>query len=87
MGLSYERIGFTSIRFYGPSRVRDDQQRVGARQDAVEHALERFRVERREALVEDAQVEPLEESPRDEEAAALSVRELPPALADELLEP
>src|SRR5450432_1838554 len=67
-----------------PSGMRYHEQRLGPRQHAFENALQRFWVERREALVEHAQVEPLQERAADEQPASLSVGELPAALAHEL---
>lgn len=54
-------------------RVGDDDQGLGAGEDAGEGALERLGIESGEALVEDARVERLQERAGDEETAALAV--------------
>ena len=77
-------------RRHAPSstaRVRDDDQRLRAAEHAGERAFQRLGIQRGEALVEHAHVERLEQRARDEQAAALAVRQLPAAVADQLLQP
>jgi hypothetical protein len=62
--------------------VRDHEQVLLAGENALENALQGFRVERREALLEDAQVG----RTRIEAAASLPMRESPIGLAHQLLE-
>src|SRR6185295_9778134 len=82
------RDGRTAAAFNIPgSRVRDDQQRPGAREDASERPAEALGIERGEALVEDDQLGSLEQGAGDVEPALLAVRELPARLADHLEEP
>src|SRR6185436_5671024 len=72
------RDGRTAAAFHIPgSRVRDDQQRPGAREDASERPAEALGIERGEALVEDDQLGSLEQGAGDVEPALLAVRELP----------
>src|SRR5262245_32782322 len=71
----------------GMSRVGDHDQRLGAAEDAGERAFQRLGIERREAFVQHAHVERLQQRTRDEQAAAFAVRQLPAAVAHQLLEP
>src|SRR5262245_2903177 len=71
----------------GHSGMGDDHQRLRAAENAGERALQRLGIERREALVEHPHVEPLQQRTRDEQAAAFAVRQLPAAVAHQLLEP
>src|SRR6185436_14206370 len=66
--------------------MRDDDQCGSAAEDAVEGLPQALGIERREALVEDDQLRPLQQGTGDEEAALLAVRQLPPRLADPLQE-
>src|SRR5450631_87214 len=67
--------------------VRNDDQSLRAAEHTGERALERLRVERGEALVEDAGVERLQKRTRNVEPPPLAMRELPATFADQLLEP
>src|SRR5580704_11199275 len=67
--------------------VRDDDQGFRAAEHAGERPLERLGVERGEALIEDAGIERLQKRTRDVEPPSFPVRQLPAALADQLLHP
>src|SRR4051812_40484322 len=64
----------------------DHHQRPGPAHRAGEAKLERFRIERREALVHDRQLGILEQGAGEEDAAALAMRKLPAGLANALID-
>jgi hypothetical protein len=68
------------------SRVSNDQHGRSTLQHEAESALQRLRVEGGKTLIEDDHVRLLEQSPRNVQAALLSVAELPTGLADGLLQ-
>jgi hypothetical protein len=58
VGFSFERERFLTYLFFGPARVREATETGGSRQASVEHALERFRVRRRDGDASGAKAEP-----------------------------
>ena len=67
-------------------RMGDDHQRARPPRRHVQSQQPRFRVESRQALVEDQQIGVLEQSPRQAHAARLALRQLPARLPDPLLQ-
>lgn len=70
----------------GSSRMGNDQKSRSPPQRAIERLLQVFRIQGREALVQNHHTCPLQKSPRHEQAAAARLGELPAGFADDLLQ-
>jgi hypothetical protein len=62
----------------------DDNQGLCPTERAIETCFERFRIERREALVENRELGALQQGASEENAASFTMRQLPTGFADGL---